>query len=314
MSLYLPIAEMSLNGLLLLAMGLSVGVLSGMFGIGGGFILTPMLILMGVPPAVAVGTGASQVVASSVSGTIGHWQRGNIDVRMGLLLLAGGCLGTLTGVKLQQILRELGQLDLFISLTYVIVLGSIGALMFIEGLRTWHRSKEAVVPRFRRGGTHTWVQGLPFKLRFPRSKLYMSAVPALTIGAFVGWLTAVMGVGGGFLLVPALIYLIGMSTRVAIGTSVFQIVFVTAVTTVLQAQQNHTVDVLLAAPLMLGGVIGAQYGIRVAERMQAEQLRILLAILVLGVAGRMAYDLVQTPTERFNLEVLDVAASHTPNE
>jgi len=303
MQLYLPIAEMSLNLLLLLGMGLAVGILSGMFGIGGGFILTPLLIFSGVPPAIAVGTGASQVVASSVSGAIGHWSRGNVDVKLGLILLGGGFFGTTIGVRLQQILKALGQLDLAISLAYVLILGAVGTLMLTEGLAAWRKaSKSKAQPKFRRGGQHSWVQGLPMKTRFRRSKIYMSVLPPAMIGAFVGFLTAIMGVGGGFIMVPALIYLLGVPTKIVVGTSVFQIVFVTALTTVLQAIQNHTVDISLATPLMLGGVIGAQYGIRIGDRLKAEQLRVFLAALVLAMAVRMAFDLVLPPDEIYSLD------------
>lgn len=304
MQLYLPIAEMSLHAGLLLAMGLAVGILSGMFGIGGGFILTPLLIMIGVPPAIAVGTGASQVVASSVSGALGHWSRGNVDVKLGLVLLGGGFFGTLIGVRLQQLLKSLGQLDLAIALAYVLILGVVGSLMLIEGIGTWRKTSSAKGPvRFRRAGQHSWLQGLPLKTRFRRSKIYMSALPPAFIGAFVGFLTALMGVGGGFIMVPALIYLLGVPTKVVVGTSVFQIVFVTALTTVLQSMQNYSVDLALATPLMAGGVIGAQYGLRIGERLKAEQLRVALALLVLGMAVRMAVDLVAPPGEVYSLDV-----------
>ena len=302
MQIYLPIAEMPLDLFLLLGMGTAVGVLSGMFGIGGGFIVTPLLMFLGIPPLIAVGTGTSQVVASSVSGAVGHWQRGNIDLRMGVLLLAGGLVGSLSGVGLQRLLKALGQLDLFISITYVLMLGVVGGLMFIESLRAIRHGAGQARPSRRRGSQHTWVQGLPLKLRFRSSKLYISAIPPVVIGALVGWLTAIMGVGGGFLLVPALIYLLRVPTRLAIGTSVFQIVFVTAFTTVMQSFQNHNVDVLLALPLMLGGVVGAQFGVNIVHRLNAEQLRIMMAILVISVALRMAFDLTLRPPDLFNLD------------
>jgi len=300
MQIYLPIAELPINIWVLLGMGLSVGVLSGIFGIGGGFILTPLLIFIGVPPWVAVGTGSSLVVASSVSSALGHWQRGNIDLRLGGVLLAGGSVGTWLGVRLQQILVAYGQLDAGISLTYVVVLGTIGTIMLIEGMRAWQATRKMVaVPR--RRTRHTWAQGLPLRMRFPQSKLYMSVIPLLVIGAFVGALTAVMGVGGGFILVPALIYLIGVSTRIAIGTSLFMVVFITAVTTILQAVQNQTVDIVLGALLMISGAIGAQYGFGIGEKMKAEQLRALLGLLVLAVALRMAAGLILRPDELYRL-------------
>jgi len=299
--LYLPMAEMSVNLFLLLGMGLAVGFLSGMFGIGGGFILTPLLIFLGIPPALAVGTGASQVVASSASGALAHWQRSNVDLKMGSFLIGGGLIGAVSGVFILSLLRRLGQLDLFVSLCYVVLLGVIGALMLIESLRTMQaNAKPQPTPRI--GPHHTWLQGLPLKQRFRTSRLYISAIPPVLIGAFVGWLTAIMGVGGGFLLVPALIYGLGMPTRIVIGTSVFQIVFVTAFTTVLQAIQNDSVDLVLGAPLMLGGVIGAVYGAEMGQRLKAEYLRGLLGLLVVAVAVRMAMGLVLPPAEVYSIE------------
>ena len=303
MDIYLPVAELSINLLLLLGIGLAVGILSGMFGIGGGFIMTPLLIFLGIPPAIAVGTGASQVVAASVASAVGHWRRDNVDVKMGILLIAGGLFGATSGVFVQTILRQLGQLDLVISLTYVVVLGVIGTLMLIESINTLRKAKvSGKSTASRKAGQHTWVQGLPLKQRFHKSKLYASAIPPLAIGLIVGWLTAIMGVGGGFLIVPALIYLLSVPTRVAIGTSVFQIVFLTAFTTVLQSVQNQTVDVMLAAPLMVGGVIGAQVGIDIGQKLNAVQLRGLLAALVLLVAIRMAVDLALAPSDIYSLE------------
>jgi hypothetical protein len=303
MQIYLPVAELSLNVLLLLAIGLAIGFLSGMFGIGGGFIMTPFLIFLGVPPGVAVGTGASQVVAASVSSAVGHWQRGNVDLQMGYFLIGGGVAGAIAGVKVLYILKRAGQLELFVALTYVILLGVVGGLMLIESLRTLRAAPTRTRASIRRAGQHTWIQRLPLKRRFPQSKLYISAIPPVAIGAFTGWLTAIMGVGGGFLLVPAMIYLLGMSTRTVIGTSTFQIVCVTAFTTVLQAVQNHGVDAVLAFPLVVGGVIGAQYGVGFSERLKAEQLRALLALLVIAVAVRMALGLVVTPADFFSIGV-----------
>jgi uncharacterized membrane protein YfcA len=302
MQIYLPVAELSLNVLVLLGMGFAIGVLSGMFGIGGGFILTPLLIFLGVPSGIAVGTGASQVVASSVSSALGHWQRGYIDFQMGYLLIGGGLLGAVLGVKVLYVLKQLGQLELFVSLTYVILLGVIGGLMLIESIKTLRSAPTAASGFSRRAGQHTWIQRLPLKQRFPHSKLYISAIPPVAIGAFVGWLTAIMGVGGGFVMVPAMIYLLRMPTRVVIGTSTFQIVCVTAFTTLLQAVQNHNVDVALSLPLIAGGVVGAQFGVGFAERLKAEQLRALLALLVLAVAVRMALGLVVPPGDLFSIE------------
>ena len=302
MQIYLPVAELSLNVLVLLGMGFAIGVLSGMFGIGGGFILTPLLIFLGVPPGIAVGTGASQVIASSVSSALGHWQRGYIDFQMGYLLIGGGLVGAILGVKVLYVLKQLGQLELFVSLTYVVLLGVIGGLMLIESVRTLRAAPVGAGGFSRRAGQHTWIQRLPLKQRFPHSKLYISTIPPVAIGAFVGWLTAIMGVGGGFVMVPAMIYLLRMPTRVVIGTSTFQIVCVTAFTTLLQAIQNYSVDVALSLPLIAGGVIGAQFGVGFAERLKAEQLRALLALLVLAVAVRMALGLVVPPSDVFSIE------------
>jgi len=305
MDIYLPVAELSMNLLLLLGIGLAVGILSGMFGIGGGFITTPLLIFLGIPPAVAVGTGASQVTASSVAGAVGHWRRDNVDVKMGVLLIVGGAVGSVLGVFAQTWLRRAGQLDLVISLTYVVVLGTIGTLMLIESMNTIRKTAASgKTSSSRKAGQHTWVQGLPLKQRFHKSKLYASAIPPVGIGLIVGWLTAIMGVGGGFLIVPALIYLMSVPTRVAIGTSVFQIVFLTGFTTILQAIQNQTVDVMLAVPLMIGGVIGAHFGVEIGQRLNAVQLRGLLAALVLLVALRMAVDLALTPADIYSIQRL----------
>lgn len=310
MPLYLPIAGLSLDLLLLLGMGLSVGVLAGLFGIGGGFILTPLLIFLGVPPPVAVGTGAAQVVASSISGALSHWQRRNVDVKMGAVLIAGGILGSTLGIRLQQLLKALGQLDFFIAATYVVMLGVVGSLMLIESARAIRGASAGAVPK-KRTGDHSVLQRLPFKLRFRTSKLYASAVPPFVIGAFVGLLTAIMGIGGGFLLIPALIYMVRLPTRLAMGTSAFQIIFITAITTIMQATQNQTVDAMLAAPLIFGGVIGAQIGVILGNRLKAEQLRLLLGLLVVAVAVRMAVDLVTPPSDAYNLTVeASVAPDH----
>lgn len=303
MPLYLPIAGLSLDLILLLGMGLSVGVLAGLFGIGGGFILTPLLIFLGVPPSVAVGTGAAQVVASSVSGALSHWQRKNVDVKMGAVLIAGGIVGSVLGIRLQQILKSLGQLDFFIAATYVVMLGVVGSLMLIESIGSMRGAGAGALPAKRNEDHHSMLQRLPLKLRFRTSKLYVSAIPPLVIGAFVGLLTAIMGIGGGFLLIPALIYMVRLPTRLAMGTSAFQIIFITAITTMMQATQNQTVDVMLAAPLILGGVIGAQIGVQLGNRLKAEQLRLLLGLLVVGVAIRMSVDLVTPPSDPFNLTV-----------
>ena len=302
MELYFPIAEMSLNALLLLGLGGGVGFLSGMFGVGGGFLMTPLLIFIGVPPAVAVGTEANQVVAASVSGALAHWRRGNVDIKMGLVLLVGGFVGSTLGVWLFTRLRELGQIDVVIALSYVTFLGIIGVLMVTEGLRVWFASRKPSAQR-RKLHQHTWLHGLPFKVRFRRSKLYISALLPLAIGVFVGILSAIMGVGGGFVMVPAMIYLLGMPTAVVVGTSLFQIIFVTANVTFLQSVSNQTVDVMLALVLVIGSVIGAQLGTAAGTKLRGEQLRALLGLIVLAVCLRVAWDLVATPAELYSFAV-----------
>ncbi|MFQ5622183.1 MAG: sulfite exporter TauE/SafE family protein [Paracoccaceae bacterium] len=299
MQIYLPIAEVSVNAFLLLGLGGIVGILSGMFGVGGGFLMTPLLFFIGIPPAVAVATEANQIVASSFSGVLAHVKKRTVDFKMGGVLLAGGLAGAAVGVQVFKMLRQIGQVDLLVTLSYVVFLGIIGTLMFLESLKAIWRSKHGrVVQRRRR---HNWVHGLPLKIRFRVSNLYISAIPPLLVGFLVGVLAAIMGVGGGFVMVPAMIYLLGMPTKVVVGTSLFQIIFVTAFTTLMHATQNFTVDAVLAVLLLLGGVVGAQIGTRIGVRMKAEQLRILLALLVLAVCGKLAYDLIATPSEFFNI-------------
>jgi hypothetical protein len=300
MNIYLPIAEISVNVFLLLGMGGAVGFLSGVFGVGGGFLMTPLLIFIGVSPAVAVATEANQIVASSVSGVLAHWRRGNVDFRMGTVLLAGGTIGSLFGVWLYGFLRGLGQLDLVISLCYVVFLGIVGGLMFLEASRALFRRRRQIDIR-RKLHQHYWLHGLPLKMRFRKSKLYISALLPISIGFLVGVLAAIMGVSGGFIMVPAMIYLLGMPTAVVVGTSLFQIIFVTSSVTFLQSAHNQTVDVILALILLTGGVIGAQIGTRAGTRLRGEQLRILLAGLVLAVCGKLLFDLVATPDDLFSL-------------
>lgn len=301
MDFYLPIAEMSANVFIFLGMGAAVGFLSGMFGVGGGFLMTPLLIFSGIPAAVAVGTEAAQIVASSVSGAVAQYRRNNVDIKMGIVLLTGGIIGSMIGVQVVKILRQIGQFELFVSLSYVTFLGIIGMLMMIEALNTIRKARGGKHVSARRPGQHSWIHGLPFKMRFHRSKLYISAIPPLLIGAFVGFLGAIMGVGGGFVMVPAMIYLLRVPTNVVVGTSLFQIVFVTAATTIMHATQNHTVDIVLAMLLMIGGVVGAQFGAVAGEKLKGEQLRALLAGLVLLVCLRIAYGLVVTPSELYSI-------------
>ena len=300
MQTYLPIAEVSVNTYVLLGIGGIVGVLSGMFGVGGGFLITPLLFMVGVPPSVAVATGANQIVASSFSGVLAHFKRKTVDLTMGTVLLIGGLAGSGLGVFVFNWLKALGQVDLLVKLCYVIFLGIIGGLMFIESVNAMRKARRAGGPpakRRRRG----WIHAMPFKMRFRASGLYISVIPVLLVGLSVGVLAAIMGVGGGFIMVPAMIYLLGMPTKVVVGTSLFQIIFVTAFTTMLHATTNQTVDVMLAVYLIIGGVIGAQFGTRIGLRLKAEQLRVLLAALVLLVCGKLALDLMVEPGDLYVL-------------
>ena len=302
MQIYLPIAETSVNIFTIFGMGAAVGFLSGMFGVGGGFLITPLLMLSGIPAAVAVATGANQVVASSISGTMTQWRRGNVDVKMGSVLLVGGAIGAVFGVQLVKLLRYTGQAEIVISLLYTVFLGGIGILMLTESLSAMHRARHAKGHTRRSSQHHYWVHGLPFKMRFQRSKLYISAIPPLVIGFLVGLLSGILGVGGGFIMVPAMIYLLRMPTKVVIGTSLFQIIFVAALTTIFHASTNYAVDIVLALILMIGGVIGAQFGASAGQRLRGEHLRALLALLVLGVSLRLMVDLIATPPDLFAID------------
>ena len=298
MQIYLPIAEVSVNAFLLLGLGGLVGILSGMFGVGGGFLMTPLLFFIGIPPAVAVATEANQIVASSFSGVLAHFKRKTVDLRMGTVLLVGGLIGAALGVYVFNILKAQGQVDLLVKLCYVVFLGVIGGLMFFESLNAIRNTKKGKPAKRKK---HTWIHKLPLKMRFRVSGLYISVIPPVIVGVAVGILAAIMGVGGGFIMVPAMIYLLGMPTKVVVGTSLFQIIFVTAFTTMLHATTNYTVDVVLAVLLLVGGVIGAQVGTRIGVKMKAEQLRILLAIMVLAVCGKLAMDLLLQPSELYSL-------------
>jgi len=308
MQIYLPIAEMSVNILLILGMGGAVGLLSGLFGVGGGFLMTPFLILVGVPPAVAVSTEANQILASSVSGVLAHWRRGNLDLRMGIVLTAGGGIGSAIGVFLFQALRQLGQIELVISLSFVIFLSIIGSLMLYESINTIIQKNTPGVKispaKKRTPLDYKWIRGLPFKIRFKKSKLYMSVLLPLIIGFVVGVFSAIMGIGGGLIMIPAMIYLLGMPTQIVIGTSLFQIIFVTANTTFLQSTINQTVDIVLALLLLSSAVVGAQIGARIGGKLRSEHLRGLLALIVLTVCFKLALDLVLTPKELFSFEII----------
>ena len=298
MPVYLPIAGLSVDLFALLALGGGVGFLSGLFGVGGGFLLTPLLMFLGISPAVAVATGANQVVGASVSGLIAHWRRKNVDVRMGTVLTVGGFVGSVLGVGLFSWLKGLGQIDLVISLCYVVFLGFIGTTMGIESVNAIRKSGGK--GRLRKRHRHPW-HSLPFKMRFPRSGLYISAIMPLAVGVFGGVLAALMGVGGGFVMVPLMIYILEMPTAVVVGTSLFQIIFVTSNVTLLQAMTTHTVDVVLMLTLLVGGVIGAQLGARVGGRLRGEHLRLALALIVLAVCLRLGWDLATPPSDTFSL-------------
>ncbi len=297
MQVYLPIAEMSVDAFLLVGIGFGVGWLSGLFGVGGGFLLTPLLILIGIPAPVAVASGANQTLGASVSGLIAQWRRGNVDARMGSVLLVGGVLGSLAGVQLFALLRRIGQVDLAVSVFYVVVLGTVGGLMVMESVRAIMRRRTSARRKLH---AHFWMHGLPLKMRFRRSRLYISVIPPFAVGFGIGVLSAVMGVGGGFMLVPAMIYFLGMPTSVVIGTSLFQVVFVAANVTMLQAVQLGTVDILLTMLLLLGGVAGAQFGASMGTRLRGEETRALLGLLVLSVAMSLLWGLLRRPPNLFS--------------
>lgn len=302
---YLPIAELSIGVLAIFVAGGGVGFLSGLFGVGGGFLITPLLMFMGIPIDVAIATGASQAAATSTSSSVTHWQRGNVDLKMGVFLLASGLAGSTLGLILVRYLKTLGQFELVVSLSYVVLLGLVGSLMLIESTRAILRARANLaagrtVPRRQR---HTWLHGLPLRLRFPHSRLYISVIPPITIGMFIGVLSAVMGVGGGFVAVPAMVYILKMRTALAVGTSAFQILFVSSFTTIMQAATQHSVDVILALLLIVGGVIGTQFGTRYGQRLNGEQLRALLALLILTVGLKVALDLGVQPLDVYSLKI-----------
>lgn len=303
MEIYLPIAEMPVNVFVIIALGVSVGFLSGMFGVGGGFILTPFLMFLGISPAVAVATQSTQIVASSVSGVITHWRKGNVDFKMGGVLLVGGIIGSIVGIQVFNALKAAGQADLFIALSYVIFLGSIGLLMLSESLLAVRQGGSSVGGVRREPGGHYWIHRWPLKMRFQRSKLYISAIPPVLLGFLIGLLSVIMGVGGGFILVPAMIYFLRMPTSIVVGTSMFQIIFVAAFSTLLHAITNQSVDAILALLLILGGVVGVQFGLRFATRVRAEFMRLGLAILVIGICFRLGLDLVVPPQDPFTLTI-----------
>jgi uncharacterized protein len=301
MDIYLPIAEMSVNALLIILMGGAVGFLSGMFGVGGGFLTTPLLIFYGIPPAVAVASSATQITGSSVSGALAYWERGQVDPRMGGVLVAGGLVGAGVGQVIFRILQDLGQIDVVISMIYVVFLTVIGGLMLRDSLAALQAARAGTAPQARRSRHLPWVAALPWKMRFPRSGLYISPLAPLLIGAGVGMLTVILGIGGGFIMVPAMVYILGMRAQAVVGTSLFQIIFVTAATTLLHATSSKSVDIVLALLLLLGGVTGAQVGVRAAQKLSPDRLRLALALIVLAVAIRLFIGLTWTPAEPFAL-------------
>lgn len=299
MEIYLPIAEMSVHWVFIVGLGLAVGFLSGLFGVGGGFLLTPLLVFYGIPSTVAVGTTLSHVTASSVSGALAQWRKRAIDFRMAGVMVAGGLCGTAFGVWLFALMRRQGQMDLIVSLSYVVLLGSVGGLMLKESWATLRAARGGALAPVR-PINRAWIAALPFKMRFRQSRLYLSVLPPIVIGFAVGALSAIMGVGGGFIIVPAMIYILRMPTNVVLGTSLVQIIGVTIVTTIMQATSNYAVDIVLAFFLVIGGVVGAQLGVRAGARLRGEQLRFLLAVLVLAVALRLAWGLVAHPADIYS--------------
>ena len=302
MDIYLPIAGLSVNAILILMLGAAVGILSGMFGVGGGFLTTPLLIFFGIPPTVAAASAATQVTGASISGMLAHLRRGGVDIRMGSILVFGGILGAVAGAGLFTLLQRAGQIDTVIGLLYVTLLGSIGTLMARDAWASL-RPKDGAAPRAGKGRHHhPLVAALPLRWRFYRSGLFISPLAPAILGFISGVLTVLLGVGGGFIMVPAMIYLLGMPARVVVGTSLFQILFVTAATTLVHALTTQAVDIVLATILLLGGVTGAQLGAKLATKLPADVLRMLLAIIVLAVALRLALGLGWQPSDIYSIE------------
>jgi uncharacterized membrane protein YfcA len=301
LQIYLPIADLPVNIFLVLGMGLAVGYISGLFGIGGGFLMTPLLIFIGVSPAVAVATVSSHIVASSCTGAISYWRKRAIDIALAMMLLSSGIVGTATGIWLFDALRALDQLELMISLSYVTLLTIVGGMMSYESVRAIFRARQGMPGTLRRPGSHTWIHALPLKFRFKRSKIYVSVIPVWAIGFIIGFIGAIMGIGGGFLLVPMLIYFLRVSTATVIGTSMVLTLVTMASATVMHAATNHLVDTVLALILAVGGVIGAQFGARTGQAMRPERLRLLLGLLIFAVGLRFAYGLVVEPDDLYSL-------------
>ena len=302
MYIYLPIAEQPIHSLAILSVGAFLGLIMGLVGVGGGFLLTPIMMFLGIPPPVAVASVANQLVAPSVSGVLSHWKRSNVDFKMGTVLLLGGIVGSSIGVLLFNFLGKIGQLDLVIKSSYVIFLTLIGSLMFSESLTLILRTRKGKISRGKLH-QHNWLHGLPFKMRFRKSKLYISILLPILIGIIVGILAALMGIGGGFIIVPAMIYLLGMPTSLVVGTSLFQIIFVAANTTILQASQNQTVDIVLATILLLGSVIGVQIGSRYTNILKGEYLRLILSSIIILVSLKLLIDLITVPSDLFSIVI-----------
>ena len=300
MYIYLPIAEQPIHSLAILSVGAFLGLIMGLVGVGGGFLLTPIMMFLGIPPPVAVASVANQLVAPSVSGVLSHWKRSNVDFKMGTVLLLGGIVGSSIGVLLFNFLGKIGQLDFVIKSSYVIFLTIIGGLMFTESVRLILRTRKGKVSRGKLH-QHNWLHGLPFKIRFRKSKLYISILLPILIGIIVGILAALMGIGGGFIIVPAMIYLLGMPTSLVVGTSLFQIIFVAANTTILQASQNQTVDIVLATILLLGSVVGVQIGSRFTNILKGEYLRLILSSIIILVSLKLLVDLITVPSDLFSV-------------
>lgn len=305
MLFYLPIAELPVNVLTLLGMGAAVGFIGGMFGVGGGFLMTPLLIFVGIPPGVAVASQSAQIAASSTTSLLNYWRRRQIDLKLGLVLLLGGVIGAQLGVAFFNNMRRIGQLDTVISLSYVVLLGSVGLSMLIEGMLSFVRSKRGGRAPRRRAGQHAWYEGLPLKMRFPRSGIYVSLIPLSVLSVFIGFAGAVLGIGGGFIMVPALIYMFRVPASVVVGTSQMQILASMIFATIMHAGTNHSVDLILALLLTIGGVFGAQFGARAGMRLKAEHFRLMLALLICAVAVRFATDVLVTPQERFSVTMTE---------
>ncbi|MCP8940003.1 sulfite exporter TauE/SafE family protein [Alsobacter sp. SYSU M60028] len=306
MQIYLPIAELPVSVFLILGLGAAVGFISGMFGVGGGFLMTPLLIFVGIPPAVAVATESAQIAASSMTGALAYWRRRALDFKLGSVLLVGGIVGTFLGVAFFNAMRRVGQLDLVIVLSYVTLLGSVGGMMLFESVRAILQVRRGAPPRLNQPGHHPWYFGLPLRMRFHRSKLYASVIPLMVLSIIIGFIGAVLGIGGGFLMVPALIYLFRVPTAVVVGTSLFQILFTMVAATILHAVTNQSVDIILAILLVVGGVFGAQFGARAGQNIRGEHFRLLLALIVLAVGVRFATEIAVKPDEVFSLGQVEV--------